>query len=211
METNSTLSQPNVLETAARLHRAGADLLGDGLEALLGGYGRLTCTGSFYMDLMAWPDLDLYVPLEKSADALARFLELAPGFATACRSSQLVSLRFKDFRFQLSANLPQGLYWGVRCLQTVGLDQDTGLDWKLDIWALPAEEIAAKQAELERLKGKLTPERRRLILEIKHALLTPEGRTPALSGYPIYRAVLDQGLRSVEAVEGYLRETGVLG
>ena len=43
------------------------------------------------------------------------------------------------------------------------------------------------------------------ILEIKHSLLTPDGRTPVLSGYHIYQAVLFKGLRDRTEVIEYLK------
>ncbi len=190
----------SAVEIANRLHQAGAALLASGPGELLRGVGEVTPSGSYYLDLMAWPDLDLYLPLEPSEEYLARFLELGPRLASIC---QVISLSFKDCIHYPEPHFPQGLYWGVR------LEQGTGLRWKLDIWAFPPAVIEAQQAELDRLKHKLTPQARARILEIKQALITPEGRTPPLSGYNIYCAVLDCGLVSLEEVKAYLLSQGV--
>ena len=53
-------------------------------------------------------------------------------------------------------------------------------------------------------------ETRKLILEVKYSLLTPEGRTPSLSGRHIYRAVLFEGLRKKKEILAYLSEVGAL-
>ncbi len=195
------MTQPiSAMDIASRLRQAGASLLASGPGELLRAYGEVTLSGSYYLDLMAWPDLDLYLPLDPSEEYLARFLQLGPRLASVC---QVISLSFKNYIRYPGPLFQDGLYWGVR------LEQDTGLRWKLDIWAFPPAVIAAQQAELDRLKRKLTPQARARILEIKQALLTPEGRTPPLSGYPIYCAVLDRGLVSLEEVKAYLLSQGV--
>ena len=192
--------QGNAIEIADRLHKAGVELLAGGLDALLKRYGPACYSGSYYLDLLAWPDLDIYLPLDPSEEYLTRFLDLGPRLASVC---QLISLRFKNHVRYPEVPLPHGLYWGVR------VEQNSCLRWKLDIWALPPAVIEANQTELVRLKSKLTPKKRRLILEIKQALLTPEGRTPILSGYHIYCAVLDHGMHAIGEVKDYLKNQGV--
>ncbi len=151
------------------------------------------------MDLMAWPDLDIYLRLDASEQYLQQFLQLAPRLQSVC---DLVSLRFKNHLRYPVEPLPTGLYWGARVNQGPWR-------WKLDIWALPGSYIESHHGELERLKSKLTPEARSLILGLKQALLTPEGRTPVFSGYHIYCAVLDHGLETLKSIKDYLRSKGV--
>jgi len=73
------------------------------------------------------------------------------------------------------------------------------------------KELARNQALMARIRAALNDDSRRIILEIKHALLTSEGRTPMLSGLRIYEAVLFRGLRTVEQVRPYLKSRGVAG
>jgi hypothetical protein len=192
--------QGSAIEIADRLHKAGAELLAGGLDELLRSYGAVCYSGSYYLDLMAWPDLDVYLPLDPSQEYLTKFLGLGPRLASVC---QLISLRFKNHVRYPEVPLPHGLYWGARA------EQNSCLRWKVDIWALPPAVIEANQTELERLKSKLTPQKRTLILELKQALLTPEGRTPILSGYHIYCAVLDHGMHAIGEVQEYLKNQGV--
>ena len=81
--------------------------------------------------------------------------------------------------------------------------------WKLDIWAVPAKVIADNLVEMNRLRAKLSKETRHTIIRTKHALLTSEGRTPPMSGYHIYCAVVDHGLKSLDEIEKYLRDQGL--
>lgn len=188
------------IEIADCLQKAGTELITGGLDEILQGYGSVCYAGSYYLNLMAWPDLDIYLPLDPSMEYLTRFIDLGPRLASVC---QLISLHFKDHVRYPTEQLPHGLYWGIR------VEQNVRLRWKLDIWALQPNIIKAHQNELNRLKNKLTPELRALILELKQALLTPEGRTPILSGYPIYCAVLDHGIYSIDEVKEYLKNQGV--
>jgi hypothetical protein len=199
-KTTPMSQQGSAIKIADHLHKAGAELLAGGLDELLRSYGSVCYSGSYYLDLMAWPDLDIYLPLDPSKEYLTKFLGLGPRLASVC---QLISLRFKnDVRYP-EVQLPHGLYWGVRA------EQNSFLRWKIDIWALPPAVIDANQAELDRLKSKLTPQKRALILELKQALLTPEGRTPIQSGYHIYCAVLDHGMHTTGEVKEYLKNQGV--
>ena len=50
---------------------------------------------------------------------------------------------------------------------------------------------------------------REVILLAKDALITPGGRTPSFSGYPIYCAVLDEGLRELDDIKDYIEAHGV--
>jgi hypothetical protein len=61
------------------------------------------------------------------------------------------------------------------------------------------------------VRGAMDEEKRKLILDVKHSLINAEGRTPFLSGYHIYRAVLFEGLTEREEIVAYLREQGIAG
>jgi hypothetical protein len=166
------MSQQNsAIEIADRLHKAGAELLADGLDELLRSYGTVSYSGSYYLDLMAWPDLDVYLPLDLSKEYLTRFLNLGPRLASVC---QLISLRFKNHVQYPEVSLPHGLYWGIR------VEQNSGLHWKLDIWALPPAVIEANQTELDRLKSKLTPRKRTLINDFTINAYRPCSKSPGL-------------------------------
>ncbi len=190
----------SAVATAERLRKACMELLAGGLDRLLRSYGPVCYSGSYYLDLMAWPDLDVCLPLERSREYRIKFLNLGPRLATVC---DVVSLRYKDNAQYREPRLPKGLYWGAT------VQRKGSLRWKIEIWAMPAQAIEVQQSELDRLKSKLTPEKRAAILSLKQALLTPEGTTPEYSGYHIYRAVLDQGMTRTREVKKYLRGKGI--
>jgi len=69
--------------------------------------------------------------------------------------------------------LPRGLYWGMRMDRV-----DSDGYWKVDLWAVDEEGSEEDRSETEHLLKAMDPGKRKLIIEAKRSLLTPEGRTP---------------------------------
>ena len=74
----------------------------------------------------------------------------------------------------------------------------------MDIWSLDAAGIAANRRLMNSFLDKLNGRLRRLILEYKYSILNEDGRTPSLSGYYIYEAVLNKGYRDFADITDYL-------
>jgi hypothetical protein len=74
----------------------------------------------------------------------------------------------------------------------------------VDLWWLEADLIQEKMEIVHHFKQRLTPELRRQIIMYKYSLLNSAGRTPQFSGYFIYKAFLDEGLRDPVDVTDYL-------
>ncbi len=193
----------NPLDCAAALKQeADALLYGSGIDRIVRAFGEVFYTESYFLDLMAWRDIDVHLVLEPDACDLDRFWEMGRQLA------QLEGVHRSNFlntRRHPRKDLPPGFYWGVK------LDTKQGAEWKIDIWATEAPAMQRNRAGMERIANALTEDTRRSILEIKHALMLPEGRTPIMSGVHIYEAVLFNGLRDLESIRGYLREQGVAG
>jgi hypothetical protein len=194
------MNATNPIEISKNLRIAAEKLLSSGIAKLLQGYGEVVYSGSYYLNLMAWPDIDICLPLLDSPEFEKEFLDLGPQLYSVC---DLISLRYLNTLRYPEPKYPSGLYWGVY------VNQNSQIKWKLDIWAVPRQAIAENQAEMNRLKAKLSLETSGTIISVKQALLTPEGRTPALSGYHIYCAVIDHGLRSLKDIKEYLQAHGV--
>ena len=182
-------------ERARRLRREADEVLElVGLRALLEPLGPIMETGSYYMDLMMYPDIDLCLPPTTPEKLLGVAMELG-------KIERVKKLRFLRGG---SGELKDGLY-----IKPEIESGDWGRLWKVDIWALPEEVLAEKRREMESLKARMTPEERALVLDTKYRLLTDEGRTPMFSGIFIYRAVIDEGMRDLGSIVGYLRENGI--
>ncbi len=156
--------------------------------------GEIIPTGSYFMDLMIYPDIDLYLPPAKAED----FLRIAiPVSSYEC-------VRRINFKRGGPGDLKRGLY-----LKLVIRYGNWQRPWKIDIWSLPMAVVETKQAKLTDLKCRMTSWDRELILQTKHALLTSAGRTPMFSGLHIYEAVIDHHLHQLEAIIEYLRVNGI--
>jgi len=180
----------------SRLLRQEADLVLQqiSLYDILRSYGRVVATGSYYLDVMIYPDIDLYIPLVPIAD----LFQIAGRLALAETVHEIV--------FQKSGlpALPGGLYLKARV--EVG---DWGRPWKIDIWSLDEALIADKMADMQRFRAMMTPELKRQIVNYKLSILTAEQRTPRFSGFFVCKAFLDEGLSDHDQVTQYLIDHGI--
>jgi hypothetical protein len=155
---------------------------------------KVQFTGSYFMGLMAWPDIDM----EASLASIDQVFAVAAQLAKVPRVNQVV------FEPSSIPRLAGGLYLRPRIAWG-----DWGNPWKIDLWFLDEGMLEANHADMCQLQQALTPELRCLILEYKNSVLTPEQRTPTYSGYWIYQAVLREGLRDFSQVTRYLVEHGI--
>lgn len=197
------------LEVAASLQAEATELVYErGLHDALSSCGEVVYTGSFALDLMAWPDIDISLFLEPDFRAVDRFFE------AGCRVAEcdnVVSMKFHNYHRFPIPELPPGLYWNTKINRSAARSSGVseGVPWKIDIWSMDKKAADENRRDMERIKKSLTQETRELILDVKYSLITEEGRTPVLSGYHIYQAVLVEGLKDREAIVNYLRDHGI--
>lgn len=165
-----------------------------GILEILSRRGKVTFTGSYSLDMMVYPDIDLYIP-KVSQEELFR---MGAEMAASSMVSQVV------FEKGSLPSLPGGLYLKARV--NYG---NWGRPWKVDIWSIEPELIETRRSEIEHFQGKMTPELRKQIILYKDSLITSEHRTPMFSGYFIYKAFLDEGLRDPIQVTQYLVKQGI--
>lgn len=156
--------------------------------------GGIYPTGSYFMDLLVYPDIDIYIPKISIPEIFAALLPIAEHPLV----EQLV------FDKMALPDLPGGLYCKPRIRYG-----DWERPWKMDIWFVDRHIIETKMHEMQRLRARLTPELRECIIQYKLTLINDEFRTPPFSGYFIYKAVLDEGLEEPEQIRGYLVENGI--
>jgi len=164
------------------------------LHEVCSGVGEIVPTGSYFLDVMMYPDIDVYLP-PTSAKALME---------VGTRLASLDCVKRMNFEKGGPGDLADGLY-----LKPVVEHGHWERPWKIDIWSLPLPVIANKQEELVELRRKMTVGHRQRILAYKWSVMTDTGRTPMLSGIHIYRAVIDKGLTDSESITSYLRENGI--
>jgi hypothetical protein len=165
------------------------------LNPILDPYGKVYPVGSYFLDVMVYPDIDLYI----TKVSLSELFEIGAQLAGCELVTQVVFEKTDD-----PVHLPGGLYLKPRI--NYG---DWGRPWKIDIWSLDEEIISQKMAEMQHFKAAMTPELREQIIRYKLSLLTSQKRTPKFSGYYIYKAFIDEGLVDFERVTQYLISCGI--
>jgi len=178
METNSVLKQQAVelLKSYEVISNAGV------------------VTGSFALDLMMCPDLDVYLPDDRVPSVFR--------LAEAIYQNNLTD----ELYIQKGATL--GISEGQHIQVRTNLRAELA-KWKIDIWVLPRQVIVEKQAQIESINGRLTDSTRKEIIELKRALLQPNGFTPKYSGIYIYSAYLDEGIRDLPGLKHHLQSKGI--
>lgn len=173
-----------------------------GLDSILKRYGSPNYTGSYALNLMAWPDLDVNMALHSKEPELKQAASLLRELALFDDTSSIKLNRDLHLR---NPQLPRGIYIGVR-LNFGGWK----LPWKVDLWLIDAEQIERNRELMSRLLCALTPELSALILQMKHDLMMPNGRTPSFSGLYLYEAILFEKLFDGDSIRSYLRTRGVV-
>jgi hypothetical protein len=170
-----------------------ADLLSlrCGLAGLLNAYPSWFIGGSYSYDLMCWRDLDLYA-LDAEHD-LKRCFEI--GYELTER------LAAKKARFTNNiGGEPNGFYWGIK------LGDERKGAWKLDVWFLDQKGYKEHAAYSASMRERLTPEKRLIILAIKEAYWQKPAYQDTVTSDMIYRAVLDQSVRSIGDFDRFILE-----
>lgn len=164
------------------------------LDQVLRPYGRIVPTGSYFLDLMMYPDIDLYIPTV----SIDQLFEIGARLAKAEKVFQVI------FEKSTTPDLPGGLYLKPRIEHG-----EWGRPWKIDIWSLGDAMIDDKMRDMYRWREALTESLRQQILAYKYSVLTALHRTPMYSGYFIYKAFLDEGLSDFGDVTRYLIDNGI--
>ena len=181
----------NLIETDQLIRREADKILHQkGLLSLLKRYGTPHVAGSYVLQLMTWRDLDIYLEADEIVEA--RFFHLGGQIASILCP---VRMHFRNERIGQTEGLPRGLYWRVY------LGDERRGDWKIDIWTLDGgqyQQALAYEADLAR---QLTPETRLSILRIKSQCWQDPGYRRSFSSQDIYRAVLEEGVTSMNEFE----------
>lgn len=151
---------------ASRLREEALGILAGGARAVLErALGPVEVAGSVALDLMVWPDIDLYARVE-AADR-DRFLgAVAPLAAQLERQGYpVVRLALRDEHRWPDPAFPEapGLYLGLECL---GPERRL---WKLDLWGWDGARHPLQAEAHARLRQELAGADRDVVLRVKDA------------------------------------------
>ncbi|MGE5652859.1 MAG: hypothetical protein ACM3ZQ_01140 [Bacillota bacterium] len=168
-------------------------LYGHGLLHLLEEYGVPTITGSRYLDLMVWRDLDLYVTIDQFSRL--RLYELLDAICSTFQPKWIEAKEEKDF----PPGCDRSFFLGFET-EVLG----TGL-WNVDIWFMDAEYIAERQAYLDRIRL-ASEETRAVIHRLKQGLCQSPEYGQSFFSVDVYNSVLDDGVATIEEFHQWLRK-----
>jgi len=163
-----------------------------GLISILNRFGIPHIHGSYFLDLMAWRDLDIYL----QADNIAEADFFAMG-SKICTLLGPVKMSFRNERVSKTPNLPAGLYWGIY------LGNERAGAWKIDIWAVSAPECERFTDDCKEIKQQLTSSTRASILDIKSQCWTDPEYRRSYNSSDIYNAVLQNKVSDLEGFKKY--------
>ncbi len=181
------MGDAELIERQAALQAEGAALL-----ARLDSLGPLAPTGSFVSGLMVWRDLDV-------------MLLGGPGFgphdvlALLGRAVDLPGATGFDYRDERGPRSPTGERRDERFHVALRVGE-----WRVDLSIWLYDHHAAVTAYHRDLAASLTDEQRLTILRIKDVWHRRPEYPDAVSGFEIYTAVLEHGVRTPEEFAAFL-------
>jgi hypothetical protein len=183
------------------LQAEAAALLADlGVQEILADVGPVLLAGSYVSGLMSWPDLDVMVfagPDFTTADVL----QLLTRFAD---SPEIIGFDYRDERGARSPTATardERHHLVIRCVRNAR-------EWRIDLTIWLNDPHANVTSWHESLRETVTPEQRRAILRIKDVWHRMPGYPDQFGGFEIYRAVLEDGIRTAEEFGEWLAAHG---
>ena len=167
-----------------------------GLLSALKKFGEVFITGSYYLNLMTWRDLDMYI--DKSNMSEKDFFKLGYSISSVV---QPYRMSYRNELISKTKGLPEGFYWGV---YTNIIQPNT---WKIDVWAVDSKQLADFRESSANLKSQIDPQKRAKILEIKHKVHNHPLYRKEFKSIDIYQAVLQESIADLEGFTSWLKDT----
>lgn len=186
-------SMADVLEHAAATRRTATRILQQSrLIETLEQFGAPQLTGSYALDLMYGPDIDITMVTEHPRETSRRVLDavLDQGF--------FQRYEYGDFVRFPHPNRPRGY------ILVLALTVD-GVYWEIEVWFL-AEPSLHEARLMDFVEGRLTTRTRTTILELKHQRHALGKDKHSISSVDIYYGVLRDGAHTLDEIERNQRD-----
>ncbi len=187
-----------LLQKQAELQAEAKEVVGElGLNELLTQAGEPVLVGSAALGLMFWRDIDITVVCPKLS--LATVSRLA---STLMAKGRVREVRFLNDTgsWNVDPAYPDGIYLGLKYKSV------RGMEWSLDLWFVDEPDRQPDLAHVKLIPERLTPETREAILKIKSIWALREEYRKTVRSYDIYRAVLDDRVRTPHEFAKWLED-----
>ena len=180
-----------------RLHQEASEILDkEGLLPMLRSFGTTRVIGSYALDTMTWPDIDISMKLPNDQN-VDLFFEIAKIIAT---KFQITKMSYSNHFIRNFPGFDHGLYWGIQL-------RYAEREWKIDLWGYSDTDYQTHIAEFDALHRQLQQADRTAILCIKHVICQhPDYRGNVYNSMAIYRAVLEDKVESVDEFKAWLEK-----
>ena len=191
------MSDKAIVEYSRQLRQEATALLDkEGLLSMLKAVGTTQVIGSYALDTMTWPDIDISMNLPQ-AQNVELFFELAQRIAT---KFEITKMSYSNHYIRNFPGFDHGLYWGIQL-------RYAGTEWKVDLWGYNDTDYQRHIAEANELFCQLQQADRLAILRIKYVICQqPESRGNVYNSMAIYRAVLEDKVESVDGFNAWLKK-----
>lgn len=165
------------------------------LDEQLSAIGTVVPVGSAALGLMVWRDLDITVICGRLD--VAEVAQAGASLALHDRVNQVL-FRNDTGTWNIDPGYPDGLYLGPR------YRTPAGDGWNVDIWFVDEPDRQPDLAHVSSLPARLSEVTRASILRVKHDWAAKPEYGKSITSYDIYRAVLDDGVRTPAGFEDWL-------
>ncbi|GAA1345065.1 hypothetical protein [Arthrobacter roseus] len=163
-----------------------------GIDEELRRLGEPMLTGSAALHVMVARDIDVIIAVPR-LDAETRGAVVAIGARLSVRPDvREVIFRNDTGKWNTEPTYPDGLYLRLECTD------ERGELWTMDLWFVDEPARQPDIQHLESIGAWITPVTQAHILAIKRATLGIRDDGSRLPSYDVYKAVLDEGIRTPE-------------
>ena len=187
-----------LLEESKRIKSQADKILKEsGIVEILQSYGEVKIGGSYALNVMLRPDLDLFVITNKHD--WNKLLNIQSKIMKTKYFREFDFVNWIDFKEEVSDFMP-GYYFQP----WVPIDDQL---WKIDVWLFTPEydKSAGTTEHFKNLLSNADESKRIAILAIKEAMRQGKKYIEGVHGKLIYKAVLENGVTTLKDFEEFLR------
>jgi hypothetical protein len=191
------MTDEEIVRHSKRLHQEASELLDkEGLLPMLKSFGTTRVIGSYTLDTMTWPDIDISMNLPKEQN-IELFFEIAKRIAT---KFEITKVSYSNHFIRGFPGYDHGLYSGIQL-------RYNGREWKIDLWGYDDTDYHTHMAEFDTLYRQLQQADQLAILRIKHIICQhSDYRGNIYNSMAIYRAVLEDKVETVDEFNAWLEK-----
>jgi hypothetical protein len=156
----------------------------EGLYNILSKLGNPQIVGSYDLDLLVKPDIDIYIPVDKYD--IERYFEVCTEIANRIKPIRMKYIdqsiaQFEEFKFET------GYFLGINFKRD-------NIRWSIDVWLFTKDIFKEKIAYHNSIKEKINEINRKIIIEIKSSIY----KNPNYRSVDLYESVLFDNVKSLE-------------